>query len=141
MVVLDRNTKKSIVEAIQSAERRTSGEIRVHLQTRCRDDVFWEAKKVFSRLKMQRTKERNGVLVFVALKSRQFSILGDIGIHRQVGDHFWTKVRDKMQLHFAAGRLREGLVEGIRDIGEKLAKHFPCEKADRNELSDTVTGG
>ncbi len=137
----DRNDKREIVRAIQEAERLTSGEIRVHLKKKCGDDVFWEAKKVFERLRMHRTKEKNGVLIFVALGSRRFAVLGDSGIHREVGDNFWKEARDTVAAYFSKGEIKEGIVAGVLSVGEKLKKHFPAKRGDRDELPDTVTGG
>ena len=135
----DKSDKKEIVRAIQEAERLTSGEIRVHLEKKCKEDVFWEAKKVFERLKMHRTREKNGVLIFVALESRRFAILGDSGIHRQVGDHFWNATRDVMAGHFSRGEIKEGIIAGVLSVSEKLKKHFPVKAGDPDELSDEVT--
>ena len=138
---LDKEAKKEIVEAIRQAERLTSGEIRVHLQSRCKEDVLTHARKVFSRLGMGRTKQKNAVLIFVALDSRRFAVLGDSGIHACVGDEFWSGTRDIMDNYFSKGRIKEGIITGIRNIGEKLKAYFPLQTNDGNELSDTVTEG
>ena len=132
--------KKKIVEAITAAEKLSSGEIRVHVRSRCGEDALHEAKKVFHRLKMHKTRERHGVLIFVALESRRFAILGDRGIHGPAGGDFWACARDVMAGHFSKGRILEGIVAGIEKAGEELKKHFPNDKQDRNELPDTVTG-
>ena len=92
VIFLDKNLKDEIVSAINNAEKITSGEIRVHIQSKCKEDVLSEAKKVFHRLKMHKTKERNGVLIFIALKSKRFAILGDSGIHEKVENDFWNEV-------------------------------------------------
>ena len=136
---LDKNLKKEIVHAITLAEKMTSGEIRVHIQSRCKEDVFHDAKKVFHRLKMHKTKERNGVLIFIALKSKKFAILGDKEIHEQVGDAFWNETRDVMIEHFKKNQIKEGIVAGIMSVGEKLKIHFPKKSDDKNELPDTVS--
>ena len=136
----DKVAKKKIVEAITAAEKLSSGEIRVHVQSRCKENALHEAKKVFHRLKMHKTKEHHGVLIFVALESRRFAILGDRGIHGHVGGDFWARARDAMAGHFSEGKILEGIVAGIEKVGEELKKHFPNNKQDRNELSDTVTG-
>lgn len=139
--MLYKKDKKEIVAAIVDAEKKTSGQIRVHVKRKCKDDVFWEAKKVFERLRMHRTKERNGVLIFVALESRRFAILGDSGIHRQVGDPFWSHARDRMAGHFSKGEIKEGIIAGVLSVGGKLRKHFPAGAGDADELPDTVTEG
>ena len=137
--LLNKRAKEEIVEAIRWAERETSGEIRVHLKKKCGEDVLVEAKKVFSRLRMHRTRERNAVLIFVAWESRQFAILGDRGIHERVGDLFWAETRDTMEACFARGLLKEGITAGVESVGKKLRAYFPRQAKDINELSNTVT--
>ena len=141
MVKLDRKAKTAIVEAIRFAEKETSGQIRVHIKPLCKKDVMEEAKKIFFKLKMHRTKEKNAVLVFIALKDRHFAILGDEGIHVRVRDDFWNSTRDLMASFFAKGRLTEGIVAGVIEIGERLKEFFPVKPKNSNELSDTVTEG
>lgn len=139
MVTLDKVAKAEVVEAIRQAEGLTSGEIRVHLKKKCGRDVLTEAKKVFSRLRMHRTKERNAVLIFIALESRQFAILGDRGIHERVGDLFWAETRDTMEACFTRGELKEGITAGVESVGKKLKAYFPRQAKDTDELSNTVT--
>ena len=95
---------------------------------------------MFHRLRIQKTRHRNGVLIFVALDSRKFAILGDSGIHHHVGDSFWSQTRDKMTACFSIGHIKEGIVAGVLSVGEKLKIHFPEETHDKNELSNEVTG-
>jgi len=141
MVALDKMDRKKIEKAIDQAEGLTSGEIRVHLQARCGENILRDAQKTFTRLKIHRTAERNGVLIFVAWKSRAFAILGDLGIHERAGDVFWNATRDIMTSYFAKGEIREGIVKGVLSAGGELGKHFPPKPGDRNELPDTVTEG
>ena len=122
------------------AERLTSGEIRVHLKKKCGEDVLNDAKKIFLKLKMHRTREHNAVLIFVAHESGRFAILGDSGIDIKVGASFWDQTRDRMAAHFSQGLLVEGLREGILSAGGQLKKYFPHKTGDRNELSNEVTG-
>jgi uncharacterized membrane protein len=123
--MLSKSDKQKIVEAIRRAEQVTSGEIRVHLKPTCRVDVLAEAQKTFHRLSMHRAKHRNGVLIFVAPKSRRFAIVGDAGIHAHAGQDFWHEVRDVMTAHFSKGQLADGIVAGVEKVGEKLKVHFP----------------
>ena len=133
--------KKEIVHAICEAEKGSTGEIRVHLVPRSRKDALREAEKVFERLRMHRTRHRNGVLIFVALESRCFAIVGDEAMHSKVGERFWNETRDRMAPYFLKGEITQGIVEGVRSAGEKLKRHFPSDGRDANELPDTVTGG
>lgn len=136
---MEKDSETGILEAIRQAEAQTSGEIRVHVRRRCGGDVFLEAKKIFERLKMHKTKDRNGVLIYVALNSHQFAILGDSGIHEKVGDLFWNETRDKMKSLFAQGQVKDAIIAGVNDAGEKLKRYFPANQIDKNELPDTIT--
>ncbi len=128
-----------IIEAIRAAEQNTSGEIRVHLEKKLKKDALTEARDTFVKLGMHQTEARNGVLIFIAPEHHQFAIVGDEGIHQQVGDDFWQAERDLLQHHFRQGAFAEGICEAIALIGEKLKAHFPYRGDDRNELSDEIS--
>lgn len=128
-----------IVAAIELAEMKTSGEIRVHFVKRVKGSVFEHAKKTFEDLGMTKTKERNGILFFIAEQSHQFSILGDIGIHEKVHQSFWDEIRNQMVDQFKNKNMTEGLCRGIQVCGEKLAVYFPRQEDDQNELSNEIT--
>ncbi len=139
VIFLDKSLKNEIIRTIAAAEKITSGEIRVHIQSKCKEDVLSEAKKVFHRLKMHKTKERNGVLIFIALKSKRFAILGDFSIHEKVGNNFWNEVSDKMTEQFKKDQIKEGILVGIMSVGEKLKIHFSRKSDDKNELSNEIS--
>ena len=141
MNILDKRARYEIVEAIRQAEGVTRGEIRVHVQERCGEDAMKEARKVFRRLGMHRTRERNAVLIFVAHQTRRFAIFGDEGMHGRVGDVFWNAARDKMREHFVKNDIVAGIVAGVHSVGEKLKEHFPVKAGDTDELPDKVSGG
>ena len=129
-----------IVAAIAAAERRTSGEIRVHVESHCRaEDAMTTARTHFRRLGMERTAARNGVLFYLATRDGAFAVVGDEGIHRQVGDEFWTALRDRMAERFRQDDFAGGLEEAIGAVGERLASAFPCPTDDRNELTDDIS--
>lgn len=136
---LTEEEKKSIVAAIQEAELNTSGEIRVHLENHCREEVLDRAAEVFATLNMHKTRQRNGVLFYLAMKDHQFAILGDMGINQKVPDHFWEDIRDFMVEKFKEGKYAEGLAEGIKMAGKELKEHFPYQSEDRNELPDDIS--
>ncbi|MCB9181630.1 MAG: TPM domain-containing protein [Flavobacteriales bacterium] len=138
---MDTSGRAQVREAIGAAERRTSGELRVHLEDHIEEDVLDHAAYVFEELGMHRTRDRNGVLVYVAVADRQVAVLGDSGINEQVPDGFWTDVVGLLKLHFAAGRHAEGLVEAVHLIGEKLSSFFPLREDDTDELSNEVSIG
>ncbi len=133
--------KKQIVEAVQAAEKETSGEIRVHIAERCKGDVLDCAAYIFEKLEMHKTKLRNGVLFYLSVKDRKFAILGDAGINAVVPDNFWNEVKDAMLEEFRKGQFSEGLVKGIAMAGEKLKAFFPYRDDDINELSDDISFG
>ncbi len=135
--------KKSIVQAIEQAEHRTSGEVRIYIESHCADnDPVARARELFAALNMYQTAARNGVLVYLAMKDRKLAVYGDEGIHRKVGDDFWNTAVKKMLEHFNNQNFTIGITEIIRQIGEALAAHFPYdEKGDSNELSDEIVFG
>jgi uncharacterized membrane protein len=128
-----------IVAAIADAEKRSSGEIRVHVTSRKPSNLEERARRRFELLGMTRTAERNGVLIYIAPKLRRFQILGDSGIHEKCGDDFWKETAAAMEERFRRGDFTEGLLHGIGKVGEVLAGHFPRKAGGVNELPDEVT--
>ncbi|HEX2954560.1 MAG TPA: TPM domain-containing protein [Bacillota bacterium] len=133
--------KDAIVKAIEEAEAKTSGEIRVHVEKRAGKEPLHRAQEVFQRLGMHQTKERNGVLIYLVPGERRFAILGDEGIHRAVPDGFWDGIRAVMEAEFRQGHFREGVCQGVRMAGEALATYFPHQKDDKNELTNEISEG
>jgi uncharacterized membrane protein len=128
-----------IIRAIQEAESKTSGEIRVLIQRGKLDsDPFVAARKKFHRLGMHKTRERNGVLIFVAPRVHKFAVVGDEAIHEKCGNEFWQDVVERMRTHFQNEKFSEALVEALREIGTILARHFPKTSEDTNELPDDM---
>ena len=127
-----------IVAAISDAEGRTSGEIRVVISRRTTADAVAAAKIQFERLGMTGTAARNGVLIFLAPRSRSFAVIGDTGVHEKCGDAFWTELAAAMTEHFKRGDFTAGLVLGIARAGALLAENFPRQTDDRNELPNSV---
>ena len=135
--------KERIISAIQQAEQRTSGEVRIYIESRCRFvDPLDRAKELFLSLKMEQTALRNGTLVYVAVKDRQAAVFGDEGIHQKVGQKYWEDEVNKMLLYFQEEHLADGIVQCITDIGAALQAHFPFSRdTDRNELPDDIVFG
>jgi uncharacterized membrane protein len=135
--------KDRVVTAIQKAEQRTSGEVRVFVESKCRFvDALDRATEIFFQLKMNETTERNGVLVYVAVKDRQVAIFGDEGIHQKVGKKYWDDLLIRMLLFFKQQHLADGLVSCITEVGEALYFYFPYDSAtDKNELPDDIVFG
>jgi uncharacterized membrane protein len=128
-----------VMKAIEDAEHRTSGEIRVSVSTYFWGNVRRVAEKAFARLGMTRTRQRNAVLFFIVPLRRRFVVLGDEGIHAKVGQEFWESLSEILSEEFHKGEFTEGLVQAIEKAGEILAIHFPYDAAtDINELPDTI---
>lgn len=125
--------------AIRSAERRTSGQIRVAVaRFYFWGDVRRAADAAFARLRMNQTRQRNAVLLFVAPRLHRFAVIGDAGIHARVSDEFWSQISDALRTDFRGGDLTAGLLRAIGTVGERLAEHFPPDPLGDNELPDRV---
>lgn len=133
--------EQTIVAAIRNAEKETSGEIRVHIEQNCDADVYEHAMEVFHYLKMDNTKQQNGVLIYIAVDKKEFVIYGDKGINAVVPEDFWDTTRDKIAVNFKAGNFTQGLIEGIKIAGKELSKHFPWIHGDKDELDNTISKG
>jgi len=129
----------AIVAAIAEAEMRTSGELRVHVEDRCKHRPVERAFTVFEKLGMHETKERNGVLFYLSTLDHEFAVIGDEGIHEKVGEEYWTEMRDQLEAEFCKGRFAEGLVASIRHAGLTLAEFFPRRGDDVNELDNSIS--
>ena len=137
--IIDRD---KIKEAIETAERRTSGEVCVSVAPYFWGSIEKAADKAFARMGIARTKDRNGVLIFVVPSRRKFVVLGDRGIHERVGQEFWNRVAEAVSAKFRSGDFTGGLVRGIEEVGEQLAAHFPYDReTDKDELADDVDFG
>ena len=139
ITILNREEDQRVVEAIRQAERNTSGEIKVHIENRCKGDVEQRSLFIFDKLKLNETQLRNSVLIYLAIKDHKFAILGDKGINDVVEDNFWNDVKDLMQNQFKEGRFAEGLEQGIMRCGEKLKAYFPYQSDDINEIPDDIS--
>lgn len=134
--------KQAIVQAIRDAERMSSGEIRVFVESRCSYvDPLDRAKEIFEKLQMHRTKLRNGVLLYLAMKDHQFAIFGDEGIHQQVGDNFWQKQGAELKKSFRSNAFIDGIAQCLREIGVSLQQYFPYQADDEDELPDDIVFG
>ena len=132
---------QQIRDAIASAELKTSGEIRVHIDKKCFGNPVKKAIRIFNALEMYRTKQRNAVLIYVATEHHKLAIIGDQGINAHVPDHFWDDERELMIGHFKQGNFVVGLMEGISEVGNQMKVAFPYEDGDVNELDNEVTLG
>lgn len=135
--------KNEILAAVKQAELNTSGEVRVYIEHRCRFvDPIDRAKEIFYSLKMEQTANRNGVLVYVALKDRQLAIFADEGIYQKAGADFWIKEVQQMLGAFDKENYSVGIATTVKQIGEVLSINFPYDATtDKNELPDDIVFG
>lgn len=133
--------RQLVQSAIKDAELKTSGEIRVHIESTCNSNVIERAVAVFKEINMHLTKERNGVLIYLSVKDQKLAIIGDKGINDVVPEGFWDEIKDAMVANFKIKQFQKGLVDGIQKIGEKLIEYFPCKEDDKNELSNDISFG
>lgn len=131
--------QEKILEAVKEAEKETSGEIRVHIESRLSGKVLDRAAWIFKKIGMDKTENRNGVLFYLAIKNRQFAVIGDKGINEKVPADFWDSTFKILQQHFKKGKFAEGLIEGILMAGKQLKTHFPYKRDDVNELPDEIS--
>lgn len=139
---LTKNQERTIIQAIKEAETNTSGEVRVHIEDRCKGgDAIKRAIEVFGELGMHQTELRNGVIVYVATRDHKIAVWGDEGIHTKVGQDFWDDVLNTMKKYFQADDYETGLRDAVLMIGQKLKEFFPYQQDDVNELPDDISYG
>ena len=139
--ILDKEQQLRIVEAIVKAEDCTSGEIRVHVEPKCKTDPVSRAIKVFNRLEMYDTAARNGVVIYLAYQSRACAIVGDVAINEVIPAGFWDGILADMKAAFASGRYTEGIIAAIEAVGKVLSRYFPYRSDDVNEQPDEISFG
>lgn len=138
---LTADQQATVVDAVRLAEKRTSGEIRIHIDGECEGNPMERAEEVFGKLGMHRTELRNGILIYLACNTKVFAIIGDKGINDLVPEHFWEDVIEVMGREFREGRFTEGLVQTVLKAGEKLQEYFPYQSDDVNEQPDEISFG
>jgi uncharacterized membrane protein len=138
--ILKPDEQQRIVAAIKAAELRTSGEIKVHVEQKCPGgDAMARALALFQKLGLTKTRERNGVIIYVATGDQKFALFGDQGIHEEVGSQFWSEAAQRMTEAFKRSAFGDGIVGAVESIGARLATRFPHRKDDQNELSDEIS--
>ena len=139
--ILSEEQQKRIVEAIVRAEDCTSGEIRVHVEPKCKTDPVARAVKVFNRLEMYDTAARNGVVIYLAYETRVCAIVGDVAINEVIPEGFWDGILADMKVAFAAGSFTEGIIAAVEAVGNALSEYFPDQSDDVNEQPDEISFG
>lgn len=134
----EKDDRQLVLEAIASAEKKTSAEVRIYVREKSGKDPMQDARAAFNKIGMRKTQLRNGVLFYLSLEDKKFVILGDDAINEKVTPGFWEIVRDAVIAQFKSGQFATGLAGGINIVGEKLAEFFPAQKEDVNELPDAI---
>lgn len=140
---LSTEDNKRIVEAIKSCEQLTSGEIRIYIESKNPlVDTIERSSEIFFKMNMQQTKQRNAVLLYIAVKDREVALFGDEGIHQGVGTEFWNHQVTQMIGHFKQNNLTDGILKCIAEVGNALIEKFPYNASeDKNELPDEIIFG
>jgi uncharacterized membrane protein len=138
MDLLSEESQQQIRRAVEEAEKNTSGEIRVCIEKSCKDEALDRAARYFYQLDMDKTKLRNGVLIYLAINDRKFAIIGDSGINQAVPANFWDTTKEAMLTLFKQDSIIEGIVTGVTMAGQQLKQYFPYALKDKNELSDDI---
>lgn len=138
MSIFTKQEQELISSAIANAEKATSGEIRIAIDKHCQGSAFERATQYFADLGMDKTAQRNGVLIYLAHEDHKFAIIGDRGIDSVVPSDFWETTQVAMKAHFLSGNIAEGIVAGVALAGEKLALYFPYQNGDVNELPNDI---
>ena len=135
---------QAIEAAIKESEAGHQGEIRFAVEAALeiapllKNQAAGErAVEVFSQLRVWDTQHNNGVLIYLLLADRDVEIIADRGIHQHVGKDGWEKICREMEALFRQGRFEEGAITGIKAVSLHLAKHYPGQSQNINELPDT----
>lgn len=136
---LSEEDEQQIIKAISDAEEFTTGEIRVHIEFKCKKNPLDRAKALFHELEMDQTEARNGVILYIASDDRKVAVYGDEGISSQVEDDFWQAEINKLIMEFKAGNFEQGIESVVGDIGEKLKRYYPSDGSDPNELGNEIS--
>ena len=137
--MLTASEKEEIQECIRLAELKTSGEIRVHIDKKCDSDPFEKAITIFNKLKMYKTRDRNGVLIYISFSDRKLAIIGDEGINSVVPTDFWESTKNELIFRFKRNEFAQGIIDAVNEAGKQLQQYFPVKSDDKNELSNEIT--
>ena len=138
---LSKLNHEQLVAEIAKAEAGTSGEIRVFVQRGPVGHALTDARTQFRKLGMEKTKERNGILIFVAPRARQFAVIGDEGVHAKCGPQFWKDLVEAMGAHFRKEDFTAAITHAIHEAGDLLGRYFPRQDGDRDELANDIAEG
>lgn len=141
--IFPRQAMTAIEAAIRESESSHYGEIRFAVEAALDVRSLLEGKsaseravEVFSQLRVWDTERNNGVLIYLLLADRDVEIVADRGVHHAVGQPDWENICREMEGIFGQGRFEEGAISGIRAVARHLARHYPAQGKNVNELPD-----
>ena len=121
-----------LAKKIDEIESVTDAELRIHIESYCKVDPMSRAAKVFKDLKMYKTKERNGVLFYIAIEDHKLAVWGDEAIHKEEIEILLN--------HFKKQEFYQGLVKALDNVKAKLEELYPFT-GHKNELSNEISFG
>ncbi len=130
-----------ISEAIFEAEKNTQGEILVHIESKCSGDPLERAYVLMKELGLTNTKNRSGVLIYLAVEDHKFAIFGDEGIYKVLGQNGWNTLAQELSEYFKKGEFVEGLIIILNKGGAILCKYFPALPENIDEIPNQPTFG
>ena len=139
--MLTQDELNQIEQSVSLAEMKTSGEIRVHIDSSCETDAYKRGLEIFQELEMHKTELRNGILIYIDFTHRKIAVIGDKGIHSKVNSEFWVAINNDLIKQFKTENFLNGILQGVKILGEKLEEYFPRNISNADELSNKVTIG
>ena len=140
--LIKKSEERKIVSAIRKPGTASSGEIGFPIERKCKEgDPVARAIFIFNAIGMFDTRERTGVLIYISLKSKMFSIIGDVGINSVIPQDFWNRIKEDLSSFFSRGQITEGIIEAVNQTGKILKEHFPATEDNPNEQPDEISYG
>lgn len=131
--------EQRIIDAIREAEKKTSGEVRIHIEHHCEGESLQRAARIFHDLGMDQTQQQNGVLIYIATEDHKAAVYAGKGIHTQVEETFWDDVLNLLIKHFKQSEYEKGIEKAVDKVGHKLEELFPYQRGDIDELSNDIS--
>lgn len=140
-IFLTGQQEQQVIDAIADAENKTSGEIRVHIEERCKKNPLTRAAYIFRKLGMDQTELQNGVIIYIAVEDHKAAVFAGKGIYEQVQENYWQDVLNIIINHFKKKEFEQGIEKAVVKVGEKLKELYPVQADDENELTDEISYG
>ena len=136
-------TLDKVEAAIKTSEALHAGEIRFVVEGALDGSPLFKGHSareraigLFSELRVWDTEHNTGVLIYLLLADRAVEIVADRGISAKVDAQEWSRVCRQMETAFRQSNFEGGAISGVQAVTQHLAKHFPANGQDPNELPD-----